>query len=316
MSTRVRSATIAVATASTVVVASAAASALIPSADGTITACYDNKTGAMRAVASTGECDLRKETALTWNERGPQGPAGPQGPQGPTGEYGPPGPPGPTGATGPTGPQGPSGPQGPPGESGATTASQRWWKDADGDGYGDWYEFLDSAVEPAGYADNHDDCNERNAAVHPQSSPSFKDGPDGRDNDCDGASNEDYYPVWPDRDGDRYGAQHTAPQFVVRGEGAPSGTTTQQGDCNDNDAAIHAGAGCSFTDMDADGHHSLAAGGDDCNDHNRVVFPGTSETMFDGFDNDCDARTLDVPRRDPDFYRPNNRWQDTNWLTS
>lgn len=46
------------------------------------------------------------ETALNWNQTGPQGAKGPGGPKGP------PGPAGPQGATGATGPQGPAGPPG------------------------------------------------------------------------------------------------------------------------------------------------------------------------------------------------------------
>ncbi len=48
-------------------------------------------------VSDPALCDPDDETAISWNQTGPQGPAGPQGPQGPIG------------LTGPAGPQGPSG---------------------------------------------------------------------------------------------------------------------------------------------------------------------------------------------------------------
>jgi hypothetical protein len=106
-----------------------------------INGCYDKRTGALRYLQS-GSCTA-KETAISWNEVGPQGPPGPQGekgdagPQGETGAQGPSGPQGEKGDTGPQGPQGekgdtgaqglqgekgdtgPQGPAGPQGETGA-----------------------------------------------------------------------------------------------------------------------------------------------------------------------------------------------------
>jgi Collagen triple helix repeat (20 copies) len=108
-----------VATAVVVAVAALAvggiAYATIPAADGTISGCYDTKTGALR-VYDTGSTKIpgcsSKEAALTWSQTGPQGPTGARGAtgaQGPTGAQGATGPQGPTGAHGATGPQGPAG---------------------------------------------------------------------------------------------------------------------------------------------------------------------------------------------------------------
>jgi hypothetical protein len=88
--------------------------AAIPSADGTITACYTRNAGlltargSLRVVDSTSHCQSN-ETALSWSERGPQGPQGPQGVAGDQGPQGAQGIQGPQGAPGPTGPQGPAG---------------------------------------------------------------------------------------------------------------------------------------------------------------------------------------------------------------
>jgi hypothetical protein len=50
--------------------------AAIPSADGTITGCRDNRTGALRVIdAEAGQSCGSRETALTWNQIGPAGPA-------------------------------------------------------------------------------------------------------------------------------------------------------------------------------------------------------------------------------------------------
>jgi hypothetical protein len=94
----------------------------IPSADGTITACFTWDGDDLRIVSSASKCK-RKERVLTWNLQGPAGPAGEQGapgaqgPAGADGALGTMGPAGPAGSTGPAGPAGPQGPQGPAGES-------------------------------------------------------------------------------------------------------------------------------------------------------------------------------------------------------
>ena len=56
----------------------------IPGGDGVIHGCYENTTGALRAIDSDqgGVC-RGGETALDWNQTGPAGPAGPQGAAGP-----------------------------------------------------------------------------------------------------------------------------------------------------------------------------------------------------------------------------------------
>lgn len=97
----------AVALIALVVAVGGVAVAAIPASDGTITACYANSdfikqlvnpidqitsvatpAGSMRAVDSSADCSS-SETALTFNQKGPQGPAGPTGPKGKRGPSGP-----------------------------------------------------------------------------------------------------------------------------------------------------------------------------------------------------------------------------------
>jgi hypothetical protein len=92
--------------------AGAIAYASVPDSDGIIHGCYNKLIGTLRVQdASSSNPLLRRcnasETAIMWNQAGPQGPAGPAGAQGPQGE------PGRDGADGATGPQGPAGPVGP-----------------------------------------------------------------------------------------------------------------------------------------------------------------------------------------------------------
>jgi hypothetical protein len=74
----------------------------IPGANGVIYACFQTQTGNLRVVPEGTKC-RDSETALFWNQVGPQGPKGEKGDQGIQGEKGP------KGDTGATGPQGPAG---------------------------------------------------------------------------------------------------------------------------------------------------------------------------------------------------------------
>ena len=57
--------------------------ATIPDSNGVVHACYKNN-GAIRVVNSAANCKAN-ETALTWNQTGPQGVPGPAGATGPSG---------------------------------------------------------------------------------------------------------------------------------------------------------------------------------------------------------------------------------------
>jgi hypothetical protein len=88
---------------------------------GTIHGCYA-RGGALRVIDETAQCRAG-ETALSWNQQGPQGEIGPQGDAGPAGPAGADGATGPEGPEGPQGPEGPAGPQGPEGPPGPATAA-------------------------------------------------------------------------------------------------------------------------------------------------------------------------------------------------
>lgn len=103
-------------TATVAVVAAAMAAggiagAAIPSADGTIVACY-GASGNLRVVDGTRDC-ARNERVVSWAQAGPAGPAGPPG------------------VPGEPGPEGPTGPQGPPGAGSAPTAIEASMPESD-----------------------------------------------------------------------------------------------------------------------------------------------------------------------------------------
>ena len=65
-----------------------AAFASIPDASGVIHGCYNTTNGSQRIIdTAVASCKIG-ETAIQWNQTGPQGPQGPTGPQGPPGPTG------------------------------------------------------------------------------------------------------------------------------------------------------------------------------------------------------------------------------------
>lgn len=98
------------------VVAGGVAYATIPAADGTIHGCYHHNGGTLRVIDdSVGNCKST-ETAISWNQVGPQGPPGPKGADGQDGVNGT------DGADGVDGKDGAPGPQGDPGPAGTSRA--------------------------------------------------------------------------------------------------------------------------------------------------------------------------------------------------
>jgi hypothetical protein len=158
-----------------------------------------------------------------------------------------------------------------------------------------------------------DDCDDGNPAVNPGATEVC----DAVDDDCDGAVDEDLSSeVWPDADGDGYGAGTSTLACD-----APAGTAPNGDDCDDASADVHPGAaelcnsvddncdgtsdeayGAWYTDADADGYGDPAtavetctptsgqvADGTDCNDADAAVNPGATE-QCDYDDDNCDGR--------------------------
>jgi len=73
-----------------------------------INGCYSKRDGSLRVLTS-GTCNSKTETPITWAAQGPVGAPGAIGPSGPAGPAGPEGPAGAAGSAGPVGPAGPAG---------------------------------------------------------------------------------------------------------------------------------------------------------------------------------------------------------------
>jgi hypothetical protein len=143
------------------------------------------------------------------------------------------------------------------GDSGATAtralvfgcAGTTYFRDFDGDGVGAASSgtALDCS-RPDGYAEAAGDCDENDARVRPGAPEVCN----GRDDDCDGAVDEDLATVttWPDADGDGYGASDGAPASGCGGlRRAPNAS-----DCDDREPAVNPGATevCNGRDDDCD----------------------------------------------------------------
>ena len=200
-----------------------------------------------------------------------------------------------------------------------TDATDRatWYRDSDGDSYGDATTTSLSCSAPAGYVSGSTDCDDSSAATHPGAAEVC----DGEDNDCDGTIDEGVTTVYyADTDGDGYGNAAS----TVSDCSAPAGYVSGSTDCDDTRSSVHPGAteSCNGRDDDCDGSIDesgatgestwyLDADGDgygdststtlscsapsgyvsdatDCDDADLDVNPGESD-VCDTIDNDCDG---------------------------
>ena len=217
--------------------------------------------------------------------------------------------------------------------------ASNWHADADGDSYGNPALHVVACTQPSGYVANSSDCNDAYSYAWTASSGEIC---DGYDNNCNSQTDEGVKTrFYRDGDGDTYTGdtyQDACSAPSIPGGGGPWGTT-DEGDCNDANAAIYPGAveNCAnlgvnndcdayndaaeaidsanyYTDSDNDNYgtgaafkacsdtSSSAPRDGDCNDLNPAVNPGAAE-VCDGANNDCDAYTDEgFPNFDGDGY--------------
>ncbi len=173
------------------------------------------------------------------------------------------------------------------------------------------------------------DCDDDDPDVHPGADEACN----GTDDDCDGTIDEgasDAQTFWADADGDGWGDSSDRVEACE----LPSGYAAQEGDCDDDDAAVFPGAieSCNsvdddcdgvvdnnsgldwYTDADGDGFGDASDGtqscdgssgtvadSTDCDDGDATVHPGADE-ICDDADQDCDG-TVDEGAVDaPSWY--------------
>ena len=178
--------------------------------------------------------------------------------------------------------------------------STNWYRDQDGDGYGDPSVSQSSCTQPNGYVLNNTDCNDTNMNVHPGATEICNN----VDDDCDGQTDEGVTTTfYLDSDGDGFGN----PAVTQQACSAPQGYVSNSTDCNDNNLDVHPGAtdvcgngidddcdgqtdeGCQPNpDNDGDGY-TVAQG--DCNDNNVAIHPGATEVCGNNTDDNCNGYT-------------------------
>lgn len=131
------------------------------------------------------------------------------------------------------------------------SVTSRFFADTDGDGYGDPSVSVEACAAPVGYVISDLDCDDHD----PNTAPQAPEQCNGRDDDCDGAVDEDVdlrFRWFRDDDGDGFGDAEVSAETCAQLEGFVADNT-------------------------------------DCDDGRASVNPIASEVCGDGLDNDCDG---------------------------
>ncbi len=222
----------------------------------------------------------------------------------------------------------------------ASDDATTWYRDSDGDGYGNTEMSWTSCEAPTGYVETPGDCDDTDEAFNSDAEEIC----DELDNDCDGLTDDEDKGVaggetwYADADGDGFGDSASTTTACLE----PSGYTADATDCDDtnSDAYPEAAEVCDevdnncdgltddddptvsdartwYPDTDGDGFGDGASGlsaciqpsgyiadSDDCDDTDYDVNPDATE-VCDDIDNDCDDMIdIDDPsiRGDVDWY--------------
>jgi hypothetical protein len=178
----------------------------------------------------------------------------------------------------------------------------RYYADLDGDTWGDSENFRDLCLPPpSGAVLDDGDCDDGNAAIHPDAIEECNK----KDDDCDTLIDDNdpsvdiYTQTWyyDDADGDGFGDPTTLQRTCMKTvPGVLDGT-----DCDDTDATVHVvqdwnkdvdkdgwGGTVQVTQCDNPGGGLIpASAGVDCNDGNAAIHPTAAEICADGVDQDC-----------------------------
>ena len=121
-------------------------------------------------------------------------------------------------------------------DEGLTTYT--YYRDSDGDTYGNPSVSTEACTAPPGYVSDNTDCDDNDANVHPGATEVCND----IDDDCDAEIDEGLttYTYYADTDSDNYGDPDNS--TTTCSDTPPAGYVTDNTDCDDTDAAINPGA--------------------------------------------------------------------------
>ncbi|MEZ4250653.1 MAG: putative metal-binding motif-containing protein [Polyangiales bacterium] len=194
--------------------------------------------------------------------------------------------------------------------------------DLDGDLHGDPEAAAMACPGAAHFSTENDDCDDTRREVHGAQVEIC----DGRDNDCDGVTDEETRPVtwYVDGDGDGFGRASGGTTVACV---PPEGYALLPFDCDDDAAGVNPAATerCNGLDDDCNGLADYAIGpndfedddgdgrvddacvgfGDDCDDTDPDTYPG-APSLCDGRDRDCDG-TPDVDGEPRPWYLDRDR---------
>jgi len=152
-----------------------------------------------------------------------------------------------------------------------------WYRDSDGDSYGDAASVAEACASPSGYVADSSDCDDGDASIHPGATETWY---DGVDQDCDAWS--DY-----DQDGDGYDSDAYSGDDcddedagLEPSDADGDGFSTCEADCDDEDADLEP------SDADGDGFSTCEA---DCDDGDALEYPG-AVTDHEGIAMTCIGR--------------------------
>ena len=160
-----------------------------------------------------------------------------------------------------------------------------WYRDSDGDGFGDRFKPFYYYQQLQGFVDNANDCNDDSPLAH----NSAEEVCDGVDNDCDGTIDEGCRIYYLDNDGDGYGN----PLVTISSTSKPDNYVENNQDCNDQDPTINPSA----TEIPDNG---IDENCDGCGDESAVHGVGVVERVVEAAVEEFrDDEEEDEPEDDP-----------------